>query len=100
MSYWEGPSRVSPLPNSGMATASLVLGLSGIFLSWCLFGVPSILAIIFGIVALPDTKPPDASKSGYGMALTGLVTGGVVVLAFVAFILITGSLSVLGMLGM
>lgn len=74
------PYQYTPPParNSGMATASLVLGLVGLFISWFTFGIPSILAIIFGHIGISQTKPA-AGVSGRGLAITGLVLGYVVV---------------------
>jgi hypothetical protein len=45
----------------------------GVVTSCCSFGIPSILAIIFGHVAMGDTGP--GQKNGRGMAVAGLVTG-------------------------
>lgn len=50
-------------PTSGMAVASMVLGLVGV----------SLLAVIFGHVALGDVKRNH--KDGRGMAIAGLVLG-------------------------
>ncbi|MGW0804805.1 DUF4190 domain-containing protein [Nonomuraea sp. NPDC002799] len=66
-----------PQPTSGAAVASLIFGLIGLFLSWCLFGIPSILAIVFGHVASRTTK--RGLKPGHGMAVAGLILGYVVV---------------------
>jgi hypothetical protein len=74
-----------PVPrNSGMATASLVLGLVGLFFSWFTFGIPSVLAVIFGHVGISQTKP-ERGLSGRGMAIAGLVLGYVVV-AFAVYV--------------
>jgi prepilin-type processing-associated H-X9-DG protein len=56
------------LKTSGMAIASLVCGI--------LFCVPfsSILAIVFGIIGITQTKPGQAK--GRGMAIAGTVLGG------------------------
>lgn len=53
----------SPRPTSGMAVASLVLGIVGV----------SLLAVIFGHVGLNDTR--RHGKDGSGMAVAGLVLG-------------------------
>jgi hypothetical protein len=61
-------------PTSGMATASMVLGIIGATLCLCFtFGIPSILAVIFGHMALADIK--KTNKGGHGQAVAGLVTG-------------------------
>jgi hypothetical protein len=64
-------------PSSGLAVASLVLGIVGVFLSWFLFGIPSILAVIFGHVGL--SKANNGTGGGKGMAIAGLVTGYVII---------------------
>ena len=59
---------------NGFAIAALVLGILGIWL----------LAIIFGAVGLSQTKR-DASYTGRGLAIAGLVLGIVVGVLWVAF---------------
>lgn len=58
---------------SGLAVASMVLGICGVVFSWFTFGVPSLLAVIFGGVAFKQTGP--GGRNGRGMAITGLVLG-------------------------
>jgi hypothetical protein len=66
---------------NGLAIAALVLGILWIY--W----LGSILAIIFGHIALSQTK--KTGQSGRGMAIAGLVLGyvglAVVVLIFLVF---------------
>jgi len=75
---YQQPSQVhhyygsAPPRNNGMATASLVLGIIGIF--FC--GFTSILAIIFGHVAQSQIK--RTGEGGAGMATAGLVMGYIV----------------------
>src|SRR4030043_388958 len=72
--------------NSGMAVASLVLGLVGLFV------IPpsSILAIIFGAVAMNQTNK-NPNLKGKGMALAGLVLGIVAIVFWVILIVILAS---------
>lgn len=56
-----------PRPTNGMATASLVLGILGIFLP-----LLSILALIFGPVGISKA---NQGASGKGLAIAGLVLG-------------------------
>ena len=56
---------------SGMAIASLVLGIIGLFTGW-LF---SILAIIFGAVGLSQVNRSNGVIKGKGIALAGLILG-------------------------
>ena len=58
--------------SSGMAIASLVLGVCSLFLFWTLI-VP-ILAIIFGFVALKEIKY-NRELVGKKMAIWGIVLG-------------------------
>jgi hypothetical protein len=66
---------------NGFAVASLVLGIVGV--GACFFVVPSLLAVIFGAVALNQMKHQPAAYSGRGMAIAGLVLGLVGVALFV-----------------
>jgi hypothetical protein len=83
---WSGPAPLysgqspagAPRPNSGLAIASLVLGLAGLLLSWFTFGIPSLLALIFGIVGIKQTA--HRQREGRGLAVTGTVLGAVMLL--------------------
>ncbi|MFF4811013.1 DUF4190 domain-containing protein [Micromonospora chersina] len=74
---------VRPVLTSGMATASLVLGILGVLGGWCLFGLPCVLAVILGHLALRETR--DGMRSGHGMAVAGLVLGYVFVGPMILF---------------
>lgn len=69
---------LSPRPNSGLAIASLVLGLVGLVVSWFTFGIPSLIALIFGIVAITQTGTGPGRRAGRGMAVAGTILGGVI----------------------
>lgn len=65
---------VSPArPSSGAAVWALVLGIVGVAFGWCLLGIPCLLAVIIGHVAIADTR--DDAKSGRGQAVAGLTLG-------------------------
>lgn len=68
------PSAVKPKA-SGMAVASMVLGVLGITVGLCLlfFPVMPILAVVFGHLALRQISSTGAP--GRGVAITGVVTG-------------------------
>lgn len=83
------PSPEQPLPQivfmsapvrrtSGVAVASLVLSLVGLVGGWCLCGVPSLLAVIFGHVGAARTRSGEVA--GHGMAVAGLVLGYVLII--------------------
>jgi hypothetical protein len=57
---------------SGMAIASLVLGIISLGLGFTF--IPSVLAIIFGIIAVSQTGR-DPNLGGRGMAIAGIIMG-------------------------
>jgi hypothetical protein len=72
------PYSQQPAPaTSGFAIASLVLGILGP----CGLGVGLILAIIFGFIALSQTK--NGRQQGRGMAIAGLICSGLWIVALV-----------------
>ena len=89
------PTSAAPVTarrTSGLAVASLVLGILGFFT-----GITSVLAIIFGGIAMGQIGK-DPSLDGKGMAIAGLVMG-IVVFAFGLLFLslvIIGSISTFG----
>lgn len=62
--------------NSGMAIASFVLGLISVFIGWIPFAgqIPSILAIVFGFVALNNIKK-NKNLEGKSLAIWGICLG-------------------------
>jgi hypothetical protein len=76
-----------PRPTNGMAIASMVLGIVWVY--W----IGSILALIFGYVALKEIR--RSGQSGEGMAIAGIVLGwiGVGVLAIVLLLVATRGFS-------
>lgn len=61
-----------PPKTSGLAIAALVLGIVG----FCIPGV-GLIALILGIVALSKIGAEPARLQGRGLAITGIVTGGI-----------------------
>jgi len=91
---YPGPVIVNPqVPASGMATASMVLGILGVLGGWCLLGIPCIIAVVCGHIALTQTK--DGSKSGRGQAVAGLIMGYLVVGPAIAlfFLVVVGGIA-------
>jgi Domain of unknown function (DUF4190) len=79
-----------PIPHTrtnGFAVASMILGIVGA-VGMCVFVVPSLLAIIFGAVALSQIKNHPETYSGRGMAIAGLVLGIVALVALALFVII------------
>lgn len=81
-------------PTSGLATASMVMGLIGVLGGWCFFGLPCAVAVLLGHMALRETKTGE--RGGHGQAVAGLILG---YLCLVPCVLITVSLVVPALLG-
>ena len=69
----EGTVQKDTATGNGYATTSLVLGLLGI--PTCAVILPSILAVIFGIIALLQANTSGNTKSR-GLAIAGITLGG------------------------
>jgi hypothetical protein len=63
------PVFVRPAPVNGLAVASLVSGI--VWMAW----LGSLLAIIFGHIALDQIKDSGGAQSGRGIAIAGLAVG-------------------------
>jgi hypothetical protein len=72
---------------NGLAVASLVLGIVWIF--W----LGSLLAIIFGAVALRQIKSSGSTEAGKGLAIAGLTLGLVGAATFIWFIAFASTVS-------
>ena len=93
----QAPVRPAPsLPTSGLAVASLVLGIGGLTILPLL---GSILAIIFGYMARKDIRSRPGELSGDGLALAGIVMGWIAVGLSVLGLLFVGSLGLCGICG-
>jgi uncharacterized protein DUF4190 len=72
----EGTTLEASGTNNGFCVASLVLGIIG--LPALVIVIPSVLAIIFGIVGLKQIASPEsATRGGRGMAIAGIVCGSI-----------------------
>ena len=85
--YGAAPSRSLP---TGMAVASLVLGILGLLTSaFLLGGLLGLVAIILGIIALGKIKRGEAG--GRGMALGGIITGILALLVTILIVVTVGA---------
>lgn len=66
------PDGVKVIPTSAMATASMVFGVISI-LGGFFLGLPTVLAIVFGHLAMRETK--GGYRAGHGSTITGLILG-------------------------
>ena len=70
----------------GIAVASLIFGLVSITFGWICGGpIFALLALVLGAVALTQIRRNPEQHSGKPMALIGLITGGLTLLIYVAF---------------
>jgi prepilin-type processing-associated H-X9-DG protein len=71
------PKTGGPAPTSGMAIASLVLGLVGV----C--GITAVVGLIFGIVSLRKIQRSQGQLLGQGFAIAGIALSAVMLLCFI-----------------
>lgn len=76
----EGTTAQAAGANNGYCVASLVLGVVGLP-TMCFF-LPSVLAIVFGIIGLVQVKNADQAK-GKGLAIAGIICGAAGLLLFI-----------------
>jgi hypothetical protein len=72
---------MKPPGTNGKAIAALACSLAGLL--FC--GLPSVVGLILGIVAMRETKL--TGQEGYGLALAGTIIGGLVTVGFLLYIL-------------
>lgn len=90
------PGTAPSVPTSGLAIASLVLGIGGLTLL-PFFG--SILALLFGYMARADIRSRPEEVTGDGLALTGIVLGWISVGLALLGILAVGGMMVCSLCG-
>ena len=67
---------------NGMAIGSLVCSVAGL----ACYGIPSIVGIVLGVVAMNQIK--QTGQEGRGMALAGVIVGGVAVVLWIIGIIL------------
>ncbi|MGL4304933.1 MAG: DUF4190 domain-containing protein [Mycobacteriaceae bacterium] len=81
------PPSGQPVGTNGLAVASLITSLTGIFTC----GLGAIVGLILGIIALKQTR--ETRQDGHGLALAGVIIGGVIltlIIAYLAFLVALG----------
>jgi len=67
-----GPVPAAPQKTSGLAIASLVLGILG----FCTYGITALVGLILGIVSLKKIKRSNGTIGGRGLAIAGISVSG------------------------
>jgi hypothetical protein len=70
-----------PMGTNGKAIAALATSLAGLL--FC--GFPSVVGLILGIIAMRETR--RTGQDGYGLALAGVIVGGLVTALFAVYVL-------------
>ncbi len=74
-----------PQPSNGLGLASMILGIVGVVLTIIWIGiVPSILAVIFGLIGRGRARRGEATNGG--QALAGLILGIVGIVGFALYV--------------
>ena len=84
------PTGFTQPTTNGMAVAAMVLGIIGA-VTFGFFLIPSVLAVIFGHIALSNISKSDGRLGGRGMAIAGLVLGYLFLAWFVLFVVLVSA---------
>jgi hypothetical protein len=76
--------QVQPQPTNSMALTSMILGLLGLFVAWIFTAIP---AVICGHIARKQIRTSGGLQTGDGMALTGLITGYLVIVLTILMVI-------------
>jgi len=71
-------------PTNPMALTSMILGLLGLFVAWIFTAIP---AVICGHIARKQIRASGGLQTGDGMALTGLITGYLVIVLTILMVI-------------
>ncbi len=88
--YGAGPYYPQPAPVSGMAIASLVLGIATWVVGWFTLGIPGILGIIFGLLGIVQCK--NGQRTGRGLAIAGFILSVIMVALLIGIFVFAFSL--------
>lgn len=61
--------------SNGWAVASLILGIVGLTGGFILFGIPCLLSVIFGIIAIRKTQADPNIRGGMALSIAGFILG-------------------------
>ncbi len=86
------PAPGGPAPQNGLGTAALILGIVGLSIGWCFYGIPSILAIIFGVIGWKKANQGLATNKsmaqwGFWLGVGGTALGLIIGVIYGAYVL-------------
>jgi len=83
---WQPPPPPTVYPRrqqqNGLATASMILGVIGLFVGFCFGPIPGIAALILGIIGLNQINKSPQTNTGKPLAVVGIITGALSVLVY------------------
>jgi hypothetical protein len=85
---------VSAPATSGLAVTSLIFGLIGFFGGFCIFGIPCLIAVLAGHLAVGETR--NGERGGHGMAIAGLILGYILLIPAIVVVAMGGVGAVFG----
>lgn len=85
--YGQPQGQMLPQTN-GKAVAALVVGTTSLVLSVCCVGVVGIVAVVLGFKARSEISRSQGRQSGDGLALGGIITGGLGMLISLALLVL------------
>ena len=83
------PPPVSPTkqPSQGLALASMIVGLLGIFTGGCFGPIPGLIALVLGWLALSQIKKSPDKFSGKPFATAGVIIGAISLVFYLLLLL-------------
>ena len=91
---WSPPPPPAPVyvpirtqKSQGLALASMITGILGLFMFGCFFPVPGVVAFVLGLVALSQIKKSPEKFGGKPYATAGVIMGGISLLFMIAMFL-------------
>lgn len=72
--------------NNGLAIAGMICGIVGVTVGLCLWGTPGIIGLVLSIIGLRQINASQGQQTGKGMAIAGIVTGGLSALFFLTLL--------------
>jgi hypothetical protein len=83
------PGYGQPPRTNGKATAALITGVASLFLAFlCVGAIGGVVAVVLGVKARTEIRNSGGQTSGDGLALAGIITGGLAILLGLVIILV------------